>query len=51
VTYIPGESVHPHAWSDEGVFQVGRLLRRLHDETASFVAPPGATWRPLAVCQ
>jgi Ser/Thr protein kinase RdoA (MazF antagonist) len=46
VTYIPGESVSPHAWSDEGVFGVGRLLRGLHDATASFVPPPGATRHP-----
>ena len=46
VSYIRGESVHPHAWSDEGVFQVGRLLRDLHDATASFTPPPGATWYP-----
>jgi hypothetical protein len=48
VTYIPGESVSPHAWSDEGVFGVGRLLRGLHDATASFMPPPGATWHPWA---
>jgi hypothetical protein len=46
VTYIPGESVSPHAWTDEGVFQVGCLLRRLHDATASFVPPPDAAWHP-----
>lgn len=46
VTYISGESVDPHAWSDEGVFRVGRLLRDLHDATASFVPPPGAAWYP-----
>jgi Ser/Thr protein kinase RdoA (MazF antagonist) len=46
VTYIPGESLSPHAWSDEGVFEVGCLLRRLHDATASFVPPPDAAWHP-----
>lgn len=46
VSYIPGGSVHPHAWSDEGVFQVGCLLRGLHDATAGFVPPAGATWFP-----
>jgi len=46
VTYISGESVHPHAWSDEGIFHVGGLLRRLHETTASFVPPPGADWHP-----
>ena len=46
VTYIPGESVAPHAWSDEGVFEVGRLLRSLHETTASFVPPTGSAWHP-----
>lgn len=46
VTYIPGESVNPHAWSDEGIFRVGGLLRDLHDATASFTPPPGAVWHP-----
>jgi Phosphotransferase enzyme family len=46
VAYIPGGSVSPHAWSDAGVFQVGCLLRTLHDSTASFVPPPGAAWHP-----
>ena len=38
VTCIPGESVHPHARSDEGVFKVGRLLRSLHEATALHLA-------------
>ena len=44
VTYIPGEFAHPHAWSDEGIWQVGRLLRDLHEATAGFRPPPGAVW-------
>lgn len=46
VTYIDGESVHPHAWSDEGIWRVGRMLRDLHDATASFRPPDGASWHP-----
>jgi Ser/Thr protein kinase RdoA (MazF antagonist) len=46
VSYIEGTFVHPHAWSDEGVWQVGRLLRNLHDVTAGFRPPPGAVWHP-----
>ncbi|RAY11705.1 aminoglycoside phosphotransferase family protein [Actinomadura craniellae] len=46
VTYIDGDFVHPHAWSDEGVWRVGRLLRDLHDATAGFRPPPDATWHP-----
>jgi Ser/Thr protein kinase RdoA (MazF antagonist) len=46
VTYVPGEFVHPHAWTDEGVWAAGRLLRELHDATAGFRPPPGAVWHP-----
>ena len=51
VTYIPGESVSPHAWSDEGVFGVGCLLRGLHEATAGFIrrrARPGIPGRSPA---
>jgi hypothetical protein len=46
VTYIEGTFVHPHAWSDDGVWQVGRLLRDLHTATATFRPPAGVTWQP-----
>jgi hypothetical protein len=46
LTYIEGSSVHPHAWSDGAVGQVGTLLRDLHTATASFRPPPDATWQP-----
>jgi Ser/Thr protein kinase RdoA (MazF antagonist) len=44
VTYMEGTFVHPHAWSDEGVWQVGRMLRDLHTATATFRLPPDAVW-------
>src|SRR4051794_8932959 len=46
LTYVDGELVHPYAWSDDAIVAVGRMLRRLHDATLSFVPPDGATWRP-----
>ncbi len=46
VTFLPGSSPHPGAWSDTAVGEVGRLLREAHDAAASFVAPPDAAWRP-----
>jgi hypothetical protein len=46
VTYIDGDFIHPHAWSDEGVWRAGRLLRDLHDATATFRPPPNAIWQP-----
>jgi Ser/Thr protein kinase RdoA (MazF antagonist) len=46
LTYVPGDSPHPHAWPDGTVHEVGVLLRRLHDATAGFVPPAGAVWQP-----
>jgi hypothetical protein len=46
LTYIEGTFVHPHAWTNAGVWQVGRLLRDLHDATAGFQPPPDAVWHP-----
>lgn len=46
LTFIPGEFVHPHAWSDEGITAVGTLLRAMHDATRSFRAPAHAQWQP-----
>jgi len=45
-SFVPGESPHPHAWSDEAVGGVGRLLRGLHDATVTFTPPAGAVWQP-----
>jgi hypothetical protein len=45
-SFVAGESPHPHAWTDEAVGGVGRLLRGLHDATATFELPTGAVWQP-----
>ena len=45
-SFVPGESPHPYAWSDDAVAGVGTLLRGLHDATADFTPPPDATWQP-----
>ena len=50
LTYLPGETVGDRlpwpAWvySDATLTQVGEWSRRLHDVTATFVPPDGATW-------
>lgn len=44
VSWIEGRIAYPDAWSDEGIWQVGRLLRALHEATADFVPPPGTSW-------
>jgi hypothetical protein len=46
LTYIEGEIINPHPWSDEAIWRVGRLLRQLHVATASFRPPPEAVWQP-----
>lgn len=46
VSYIEGESVHPGPWSDEAISEVGSLLRRLHDHSATFEPPAHAVWKP-----
>jgi Ser/Thr protein kinase RdoA (MazF antagonist) len=46
--YLPGDvpGAPPEAWSttDAALADVGRLLRRLHEASASFVPPPGVRW-------
>jgi Ser/Thr protein kinase RdoA (MazF antagonist) len=46
LTFVEGEITHPDPWADEAIDQLGRLLRRLHDATASFRAPEHAFWQP-----
>ena len=46
VSYIEGEIVHPYAWRDNAISEVGRLLRRLHEATSSFNASAELTWKP-----
>lgn len=54
LTYLPGETVPWTDWpaelcTDDGVVQLGQLLRRYHDAVRSFDPPPDAVWRnPLA---
>ena len=45
LTYIEGRIAHPHAYTDEQIWQVGQLLRALHDATAGFRPPPEALWQ------
>jgi hypothetical protein len=45
LTYVEGQVRHPDPWSDDAIWQVGRLLRELHDATASFQPPVDAVWQ------
>lgn len=48
LTWIEGEVVHPQPWDapEPALFEVGRLMRRLHEATSSFVPPADARWMP-----
>ncbi len=46
LSFIEGESIHPDPWTDEALPLIGRMLRRLHEATASFTPPDNAQWRP-----
>lgn len=46
LSYAEGEFVHPGPWSDEALVEVGRMLRQLHNATASFEATAGIIWQP-----
>ena len=46
LSYIEGELVHPRSWTDDGIAELGGLLRELHEATTGFVPPPDASWQP-----
>ena len=46
LTYLEGEFVDTGPWTLEGAAGVGRLLRELHQATASYSPPAGAVWQP-----
>ncbi len=46
LTFIEGQFMQPGPWTLEGAAAVGRLLRDLHDATASYRPAPGMVWQP-----
>jgi len=46
LTYIEGSFTQPGPWSREGAAAVGRVVRDLHEATASFESPADAVWFP-----
>jgi Ser/Thr protein kinase RdoA (MazF antagonist) len=48
LTWIEGDVVAPQPWTEPEtvLWETGRLLRRLHEATASFQPPPDARWSP-----
>jgi hypothetical protein len=46
LSFIEGEFTQPGPWTLEGAAAVGKLLRELHQATASYRPPPDAIWGP-----
>jgi hypothetical protein len=46
LTYVEGNFLHPGPWSDGGIAEIGKLLRDLHEATATFHPPLDSVWRP-----
>lgn len=44
MTFVDGTFNQPGPFTDEGLSELGRVVRRLHDATATFVPPPEAHW-------
>lgn len=44
--FIEGASPQPLAWSNEAVYEIGEMLRKLHDITVQWTPPVDAYWRP-----
>lgn len=45
LTYIEGESIHPHVFDDRAMIAIGVMLRKLHEATSNFQMPPNSIWR------
>lgn len=46
LTYVEGDLAFPNGWSDVGLTDLGRLLRRFHDAVVTYVAPTDPVWQP-----
>lgn len=46
LTFLPGTSPHPRAWSDTAVHRLGEVLRGAHQAAASFEPSTPACWQP-----
>ena len=47
--FIEGETMHPRPWSDEALWTIGTMLRRIHDASRTFAAQPERGWRPSSL--
>ena len=49
--FAEGEMVHPKGWSDDALYEVGKLLARLHDSAQNFVMKDDAIWQDWCLRQ
>lgn len=45
VEFVAGDVLPRRVWGDDGIHELGKLLRALHQATASFQPPPDAVWQ------
>jgi Ser/Thr protein kinase RdoA (MazF antagonist) len=43
--FVAGDVASDRVWDDDGIYELGRLLRALHVATSSFRLPPQAIWQ------
>ena len=44
--YIEGERVHPYKWTDEGLFEMGKLVKKIHVAAKKFESKDNMKWKP-----
>ncbi|KKI91917.1 trifolitoxin immunity protein [Bacillus sp. SA1-12] len=45
LTYMNGDMIHPSPWSDEGLFELGKMIRSLHDIMKAFPPLENSCWQ------
>jgi hypothetical protein len=45
IQFVADDVAQDRVWSEEGIQQLGRMLRELHEATASFRPPRPAVWQ------
>ena len=44
--YINGELVHPNRWTDEGLYEIGKMVKNIHDLAKKFEYKNNMEWKP-----
>ena len=43
--YINGEMIHPKKWTDDGLYEIGKLLKKLHEAAKVFYSQHTLNWK------